>query len=49
MTAAHGFDESNNPRWISGLANIKMSNIVATGSNDGKIYPSRSTLPLSVV
>lgn len=49
VSAAHGFDDSNNPRWISGLANIKMSNIVATGSNDGKAYLSLSTLPLYVV
>ena len=32
---AHGLDDSQNPRWISALATIKMSNIVATGSNDG--------------
>ena len=49
VSAAHGFDESNNPRWISGLANIKMSNIVATGSNDGKTYLYFNTLPLCVV
>ncbi len=35
---AHGTQEgSNNPNWIASVAAVKMSDLVATGSNDGFI------------
>lgn len=32
---AHGRDSSNNVRWISSMCSIKMSDVLASGSNDG--------------
>lgn len=38
VQAAHGHDSTcTNPRWISSMASVKMSNIVATGSNCGRV------------
>jgi ribosomal RNA-processing protein 9 len=38
IQAAHGLEgSSTNPRWISSLSSVKMSNLVASGSNDGGI------------
>eukprot|EP01032_Pedospumella_encystans_P027702 gene27702-31295_t len=34
VVAAHGYQGSN-PNWISSLSTVKMSNVVASGSNDG--------------
>jgi ribosomal RNA-processing protein 9 len=51
VKAAHGYDgdeiaasASQNPRWISSLATIKMSDVVASGSNSGdiKIWKAKS-------
>ena len=38
--AAHGYDfdiQHGNPRWVSSLASVKMSNLVASGSHNGEI------------
>ena len=42
IQAAHGLEDGAtnniaNPRWISSLSSVKMSNLVASGSNDGSI------------
>jgi len=36
--AAHGMESgTNNPNWISSVASVKMSNLAASGSNDGYV------------
>ena len=38
VSSAHGRDESNNtPNWISAIASFSMTDLVASGSNDGLI------------
>ena len=36
MPAAHGYDGLS-PRWVSSLAVAKMTNLIASGSNDGYV------------
>lgn len=35
---AHGVDSFGNPRWITCLYSLKMSNIFASGSYNGEVY-----------
>jgi ribosomal RNA-processing protein 9 len=35
--AAHGHDDASNPNWICSIGAVKMSDIAATGSCDGKV------------
>lgn len=35
VQAAHGYDDKGNAHWISSLGALKMSDLVASGSNDG--------------
>lgn len=37
INAAHGFENTINPRWITSLASVKMSDIAVSGSFDGSI------------
>ena len=34
---AHGMESSGNPNWVSSIASIKMSDMAASGSNDGYV------------
>ena len=37
LEAAHGYENCGNPRWIASLSVVKVSDVAATGSNDGYV------------